>query len=268
MANPAPSWSLRAGSTTSVATTLKTNDGGASVDTVDWTASASLGSITPPTAKAPAPSFTITGAGPNGGQTAKVKWHAVSPAGIADLEGVATDDPFPPRIVGTVSSVEDLLFVHTEWTSSVTYDKNEDRTNPDGSRTVIYRLTAASITSGQYLQTPFGPCADAFGTVTAPGGTIKAGDLEFIVGGGNPSTYMIQHDVAMDVTAVPRGCPPPPPPPPPPFDISITPFLNTGQQPFTGFPLVASGLPLANSPGAPARWAGAWTRGRARSARA
>ena len=105
VADPAPSWSLRAGSTTSVSKTLKTKDGGA-VNTVDWTASASLGSITPPTVNAPAPSFTITGAGPTGGKTAKVKWHAVSPAGVADLEGEATDDPFPPRLVGTVSTAK------------------------------------------------------------------------------------------------------------------------------------------------------------------
>ena len=248
VANPAPSWSLRAGSTTSVATTLKTKDGGTSVDKVDWTASASLGSIAPPTAKASAPSFTITGAGPNGGQTARVKWHAVSPAGIADLEGVATDDPFPPRLVGTVSSAkDDPVGVHTEWASSVVYTKDVDRTNPDGSRTVIYNLTSGTITSGQYLQAPFGPCADAFGAVTAPGGTVKAGDLEFIVGGPSPSTYKLLHDVAMEVHAVPRACPPMTPPSP--FDITLLPFLNTGQQPFTGFPLSAAGLPLANSPG-------------------
>ncbi len=112
----------------SVATTLKTNDGGAPVDKVDWTASASLGSIAPPTAKAPTPSFTITGAGPNGGQTAKVKWHAVSPAGIADLEGVATDDPFPPRMSAPSARPRRPVGVRTpEWTSSVRLRPKDSR---------------------------------------------------------------------------------------------------------------------------------------------
>jgi hypothetical protein len=245
VADPAPTWSLRAGSTLNAKTTLKTNDGGVLVDTVDWTATASLGSIAPPTSKAAAPSFTITGAGPNGGKTAAVKWHAVSPAGIADLEGEAKDDPFPPRIVGTINVVQDLFFTHTTWTSSVVYVKDVDRTNPDGSRTVIYNLTTGTVTSGDWKQEPFGPCSDASGSITAPGGTLKAGDLEFIVGGTSPSTYKLLHDVAIDAHVVPHGCPPMVMPPP--FDIPLGPFLNTGQQPFTAFPLVASGLPL-NAP--------------------
>lgn len=244
VADPAPGWSLRAGSTLNVKTSLKTNDGGVPVDKVDWTASASLGSIAPPTSKAPDPSFTITGAGPSGGKTAAVKWHAVSPAGIADLDGEAKDDPFPPRIVGTINVVQDLFFTHTTWTSSVVYVKDVDRTNPDGSRTVIYNLTSGTITAGDFTITPYQNCADGFGPVAAPGGTVKAGDLEFIVGGTDPPTYKVLHDVAIDVTVVGRNCTTPPGVPAS-AGFPLAPFLNTGKQPYTGFPLVASSLPVS-----------------------
>ena len=128
------------------------------------------------------------------------------------------------------------------------YTKDVDRTG--GSRRLANRHLQPDVGDdhgGQYLQTPFGPCADAFGAVTAPGGTVKAGDLEFLVGGPSPSTYKLLHDVAMEVSVAARTCPPMTPPIT--FNGTLLPFLNSGQQPFTGFPLSAAGMPLANSPG-------------------
>ena len=112
---------------------------------------------------------------------------------------------------------------------------------------MIYNLTSGTITSGQYLQTPFGPCADAFGAVTAPGGTIKAGDLEFLVGGPSPSTYKLLHDVGDGGDRGPARLPAHEAPPS--VRHHDPPFLNSGYMPFTGFPVSAAGMPLANAPG-------------------
>ncbi len=87
---PAPAWKLPVGGSMPVQTTLKTRDG-VSVPTVDWTTSAGLGTIAPAAVTAPTPTFTITGAGPSSGDTARVRFHAVSPAGVADLDGVPTE---------------------------------------------------------------------------------------------------------------------------------------------------------------------------------
>lgn len=141
-------------------------------------------------------------------KTGKTIWSERVNAGhVFDLPGAAIAKAvsrlcsFPATYSGTVSETDSLGGLTTAWGGSFTYTRTRSQINRDGSRSALYTLTGASVSTF----TESGICTASTSSASP---TIRFGDLEINVTPAGKWTYGFVVDTALPATQ--HVCPPAP----------------------------------------------------------
>lgn len=137
-----------------------------------------------------------------------VEMTFASKAGIATTTKVF-EEGLPDHFTGTVTSAITSAFSTVTFTSRLDYALRSDVVNPDGSRTAVYDLKTAELTS--FVDQSELPCRYR-GTTSGPA-IVRYGDLDLSITPGGDITYGFVQDLGRaDVPYVPQdpqpGCTP------------------------------------------------------------
>jgi hypothetical protein len=236
--DPSPSSpaTLQIGQTYGVMTELLLNSGGRATK-ARWTATATKGSVTPPTSVEDdgRGRFTVTTVGP-GPDIAGMKIRAVSPAGISELDWVAKEE-LPEVLLVSIDGKQTALAGQLEyvWKGTARLVRSHD---PRVTSTAAWTVDALTI--GSFTATIPSDCT---GVATYAGSPeIRGGSLDLVDDPAGSRGYRL--NIAWtSTTSVPMvytgdDCPAPTP-----FQVAasalsndLTPLPTTTTRPFAGFP--------------------------------
>jgi hypothetical protein len=205
--NAASGSKLAPGAKIAVRATQQANDGQDARNPVMWTIAATHGKVTPANGTKNDIATSVTGAAAKNGATAVVQYKAVSRLGIekGTWTGIAT--PYPKTYSGTIEYDFNYVptgnaFVHEKRTATLAYALDSVTNNPDGSTSLWYTATSATVTSASYDD--WVPCTSSVNLGT---NIIKSGDVEIIITAAGAWKGAMQIDIDMGESMV--TCPPP-----------------------------------------------------------